>query len=192
MASTLGFEFPADSAGTWDGFNDPGIEHFSGNPFEHLGREVLQNAVDATATTPARIKITLVEVDPATVPGLATFSATIGACCKAAEGEGAKAQKFFAEAQRVLKRPKLQVLQFADYNTTGVRGPCVNGRPYFALMKAKGQSQKPSADTLGSYGIGKFAPYTVSALRTIFVSTVWQDQQSAEWHHYVQGNTKTL
>jgi hypothetical protein len=189
LASTLGFEFPADVAGTWDGFNDPGIEHFSGNPFEHLGREVLQNAVDATATSPARIKIRLVDVDTATIPDIAAFSATIAACGKAAEGEGAKAQKFFAEAQRVLKRPKLQVLQFADYNTTGVRGPCINGRPYFALMKAKGQSQKPSADTLGSYGIGKFAPYTVSALRTVFVSTIWQDQETTEWHHYVQGKS---
>ena len=53
------------------------------------------------------------------------------------------------------------------------------------MMKATGQSRKAETSS-GSYGIGKFAPYTVSALRTVFLSTVWADG-GGRWHHYVQG-----
>src|SRR5690606_36771235 len=39
-----------------------------------------------------------------------------------------------------------------------------------------------------SYGIGKFAPFTVSELRTVFVSTVWSEENGTT-HHYVQGKS---
>lgn len=53
------------------------------------------------------------------------------------------------------------------------------------MMKAVGQSKKGDTST-GSYGIGKFAPFANSDLRTVFVSTVWQDGKG-RYHHYVQG-----
>jgi hypothetical protein len=53
------------------------------------------------------------------------------------------------------------------------------------MLKATGQSQKPGTST-GSYGIGKFAPFAVSELRTVFVSTVWENE-AGELQHYVQG-----
>lgn len=46
-------------------------------------------------------------------------------------------------------------------------------------MKAKGQSRKGNTTATGSYGIGKFAPYSVSKIRTIFISTVYQDDSGA-------------
>src|SRR3546814_10060263 len=53
----VGFEFPRDESQQWDGFNEPGIEHFSGSPFRSLGREGTQNTVDAAKGLPARIDI---------------------------------------------------------------------------------------------------------------------------------------
>jgi hypothetical protein len=184
----IGFEFPLDQSGQWDGFNDPGMEHFTGNPFQHLGREVPQNTIDATETSPAKIRISLIKVAMSDIPDVDTLRATVELCAKSAdEDDGDKSSKFFADARKLLARPDVAVLQISDHNTTGVRGPCENGKPYFALMKATGQSRKAETST-GSYGIGKFAPFTVSALRTVFVSTVWQDSQ-AGWHHYVQGKS---
>src|SRR5690606_32377622 len=40
---------------------------------------------------------------------------------------------------------------------------------------------------LGSYGIGKYAPYVASELRTLFVSTVWQSDSGLV--RYVQGKS---
>lgn len=183
----IGFEFPPDMSGEWDGFNDSGIEHFSGNPFEHLGREVPQNTIDAQAMSPARIRISLLSVQTKSVPGIDELKQAMERCLVASKGESEKAQTFFSNALKLLSGPRLPVLQIADYNTTGVVGPCENGKPFFAMMKAKGQSKK-SGTAAGSYGIGKFAPFTVSGLRTVFLTTVWQDNLG-KMHHYVQGKS---
>lgn len=186
--SKIGFEFPIDASGQWEGFNDSGMEHFTGNPFQHVGREVPQNTLDAKAGNPARILISLTKVSPSEIPDISSFSKTVDKCLDAATSENnEKAIKFFENARGLLKKKELLVLQIEDSNTTGVKGPCENGRPFFALLKATGQSQKSDTST-GSYGIGKLAPFTVSGLRTVFVTTVWKDDKD-QWHHYVQGKS---
>lgn len=60
-----------------------------------------------------------------------------------------------------------------------MKGPSKNGTPFYAFMKAKGQSRKDSETSTGSYGIEKFAPYAVSKIRTIFISTVYEEESGA-------------
>jgi len=182
-----GLEFPIDVAEQWDGFNDPGIEHFSGMPYAALGREVPQNVIDATSTEPAKIVARLIEVPTDSIPDVAAFKAALRGCRKAAEDESEKAKIFFDQAIEIIERPKIKILQIEDYNTTGVRGPCENGFPYYALLKASGQSKKSRNTAIGSFGIGKYAPFVSSGLRTVFISTVWHDDKG--WHHYVQGKS---
>lgn len=185
---SVGFEFPIDGSGQWDGFNDPGIEHFTGNRLQHLGREVPQNTIDAKVGDPARISVQLIKVPTASLPGHAELAQAVERCrLKAAEDKSDKALKFFLNADKLLAAKELQVLQIRDANTTGLTGPCINGQPFFAMLKATGQSQKADTST-GSYGIGKFAPFVVSDLRTVFVSTVWADGNGA-LQHYVQGKS---
>ena len=43
----IGWTHPIDESDQWDGFNEPGIEHFSGSPIRHLAREVVQNSLDS-------------------------------------------------------------------------------------------------------------------------------------------------
>src|SRR4051812_25264785 len=131
MAEKIGFEFPLDPSGQWDGFNDPGIEHFTGSPFAGLGREVPQNVLDAMYAEPARIEIKLIQIDTESIPHVDELRAAIEACFDAAPDESEKASIFFARAVELINRPKISVLQIADYNTTGVVGPCENGTPYF-------------------------------------------------------------
>lgn len=184
----VGFEFPVDASGQWDGFNDSGIEHFTGNRLRHLGREVPQNTMDARTASPARISIALVRVPSNSLPDHAGLAGAIARCRDAAaKDQSDKALKFFDEASRLLAAKDLAILQISDANTTGLCGPCENGTPFFAMLKATGQSQKPGTST-GSYGIGKFAPFAVSELRTVFVSTVWEDAVGT-LHHYVQGKS---
>lgn len=186
--SKIGFEFPPDVSQQWDGFNEPGVEHFAGSPFRSLGREGTQNAIDAAKGAPTRIYVKRIEVPTASIPDVAGLKAAMNRCEVEAPNEGEKAERFFDVAQNILSKPKIAVLQFTDSNTKGVRGPCENGTPYFALMKATGQSKKDSGTATGSFGIGKFAPFTVSGLRTTFVTTVWADEHGA-LHHYAQGKS---
>ena len=69
-----------------------------------------------------------------------------------------------------------------------MRGPAEYGSPFFAFMKARGQSRKDSETAGGSYGIGKLAPYAVSKIRTIFVSTVFRNQKG-RYLQYTQGKS---
>jgi hypothetical protein len=185
----IGFEFPIDMSQQWDGFNEPGMEHFTGSPFRSLGREVTQNTCDAAKKGgTARIAIKRINVATSSIPGIDDLRKAITYCAAGSEAEGDKARRFFEGAVELVNKPKISVLQFSDHNTTGVVGPCVNGKPYFALMKATGQSKKESGTARGSFGIGKFAPFTISALRTIYITTVWEDEQGA-LHHYAQGKS---
>lgn len=190
MGSDVGFQFPLDTSQQWDGFNDSGMEHFSGSPFEHLGREVPQNTLDAklNAELPARIEIKLIEVPVSSIPDIDALKETMQHCLKASKDESTKANIFFENAASLLSQNKIKILQISDFNTKGVEGPCENGKPFFAFMKASGQSKKSSNEATGSFGIGKFAPFTVSGLRTVFVSTIWKDNED-NWHHYVQGKS---
>jgi hypothetical protein len=145
VTQSIGFRFPYDQSDQWDGFNDSGIEHFSGDPYVHLGREVVQNTLDARregTSAPAHIMIQVIEIDVGSIPDLETLRSTLTACRVASENESEKAQIFFDNAIELLSRSKIAVLKISDYNTTGVRGPCENGTPYYALLKASGQSKK--------------------------------------------------
>jgi hypothetical protein len=185
----VGFVFPEDHSQQWDGFNEPGIEHFSGSPFRSLGREATQNALDAAKEgLPAVIKVRRIDVPTSSVPGVDALRTAIDCCNLEAQEEGEKAKQFFEAAATLLRKKNISVLQFSDANTKGVKGPCENGTPYFALMKATGQSKKEKGTSVGSFGIGKFAPFTVSGLRTTFITTVWEDD-TGQLQHYVQGKS---
>src|SRR6266481_7455679 len=98
MSQTVGFRFPYDQSDQWDGFSDSGIEHFSGNPYVHLGREVVQNTIDArqeATSAPAHIIIQVIEVATNSIPDVDALRETMAACRQAAQNESEKAQIFF-------------------------------------------------------------------------------------------------
>lgn len=81
----------------------------------------------------------------------------------------------------------VSILTVEDYGTTGLIGPSVTGKPFHALIKGSGVSQKSSADAGGSFGIGKNAAFAVSQLRTVFYSTLYQ--LNGATHHLAQGKS---
>ena len=188
MPSSVGWWHPVDNADQWDGFNDSGISHFTGDPVRNLAREVIQNAYDAKGAGIVEVKIRQSEVETSTIPNLVELVKNIESCFEHSKLEGKKAEIFFENALSDLKKKKISVLEISDYNTLGMKGPSTNGTPFYAFMKAKGQSRKPSEVASGSYGIGKFAPYAVSKLRTIFISTIYQSD-SGELVQLTQGKS---
>lgn len=175
MSGPIGWWHPIDESDQWDGFNDSGIAHFSGDPVRHLAREAIQNAYDAAGEGIVEVKIRKLDVETASIPNLPELIKSLELCYGHSASEGKKAEIFFENALAELKKKKISVLEISDFNTVGMKGPSTNGTPFYAFMKAKGQSKKPNDTAGGSYGIGKFAPYAVSNLRTIFISTVYED-----------------
>lgn len=185
---TIGWHHSKYESDRWDGFNVSGIEHFRGNPLLHLAREVIQNAIDARDDGKIIVRFKMTEVATSTIPHLNELLDNMQQCLVAAETESEKAKIFFMNAIEKLNSKKIMVLEVSDFNTHGMRGPSINGTPFYAFIKAEGQSKKDSETASGSYGIGKFAPYATSELRTIFVSTIYKDEEGV-FHQLTQGKS---
>lgn len=190
MPSQIGWHHPIDDADQWDGFNEPGIEHFAGSPIRHLAREVNQNACDAREVDAGSVIVKIRRRDVLTneIPSIDELITNLKSCCEASKKESTKSSIFFENALNELEKKKISVLEISDFNTRGMKGPSTNGTSFYAFMKAKGQSRKEDEVASGSYGIGKFAPYAVSKIRTIFISTVYQDD-SGEFQQLTQGKS---
>jgi len=170
------WEFPTNSGGRWEGFNNSGIEYFTGNPYSSLAREIIQNSLDARRkdnNKPVKVFFDLVQVDRSDFPGIGSLKTNFQKKLKQAQDlKDSKAERFFSSAiNKVFSNNKFSVLRISDTNTTGLEGPCELGKPFHSLMKSEGQSTQATETAGGSYGIGKNAPFAISDLRTVMVST---------------------
>ena len=172
--SSTGWRFPPTNGGRVDGFNDPGIAHFSGSPYSSLARETIQNSLDARTDydKPVHVSFEMIELLPDEV-GRAELSAAIDACRREVDSDD-PAQPELVRAQEVLRRERIPFLRVSDRNTTGLRG-----KHWRTLVKMQGASFKADLEGAGgSFGIGKYAPFAVSAMRTVFYWTCYEEDGS--------------
>jgi hypothetical protein len=120
MSQAIGWDFPVDEADQWEGFNNPGIEHFRGNPFGSLAREIIQNSLDAPSGSPVSVTFDLEDISTDKIPGIEQLRETIQRCAKAETNDSNKAKDFFATTQKLLKAKSLSVLVISEANTTGI------------------------------------------------------------------------
>lgn len=167
----IGWRFPPTNGGRVDGFNDPGIAHFSGSPLSSLARETIQNSLDARGTlgTPVHVSFELIDLTPEHI-GRDELADAIDACRLEAQGDP-MAEPALDSARELIRENTITCLRVSDRNTTGLRG-----EQWRALVKMQGVSLKPGvAGAGGSHGIGKYAPFAVSNLRTVFYWTCYQE-----------------
>ena len=171
--SPIGWRFPSNDDGEDDHLNQPGIEDFRNTPIISLAREICQNSLDAkdpTQHAPVEVHFQLVDLPTEEFPEINEFREILLAC-KQYQPNSDKTQTFFNRAISIANSENISCLSISDFNTTGLKG--VQGgknTDWYKLTKAVGSSDKSSS--LGSFGIGKFAPYANSDLRTVFYSTL--------------------
>ena len=183
------WKFPVNDGGEKDGFNHSGIETFRGDRYGSLGREIIQNSLDAKAPDsdrPVIVDFSMRKVDTNNIPGIKQLKGIISACSRDKQAkEEPKAISFFKRAKTLLNQTKLDVLQISDYNTTGLslEGYRDCRGSFFALTKGKGTGEKGGSSTSGgSYGIGQNAPFAVSDLRCVFYSSNCGKGDEQEFH----------
>ena len=170
--SEVGWVFPPTNGGKEDGWNDPGIATFTGAPLSSLARETIQNSLDArkTDTQPVEVVFEVLPISAADVGGMELRMEVVASAQAAAELGDDGARQALMAAQDILGRDKIPCLRVSDRNTTGLLG-----KNWHALVKMQGLSQKEGQGAGGSYGIGKRAPFAVSALRTVFYWTCYEE-----------------
>ena len=79
-------------------------------------------------------------------------------------------------AAKSIMSNEIPCLRVSDRNTTGL-----SGDHWRALVKMQGVSHKPElVGAGGSHGIGKYAPFAVSILRTVFYWTCFHEDGKAQ------------
>lgn len=176
------WSFPSNNYGQITGIADSGVEMFKGMPIKSLAREICQNSLDASLNngTPTRIEFRAFEINPDEIPDCKTLEDAYKRALEFwSQQDSTKAKTFFRQALDSLHKPGITCLRISDFNTTGLTGSGEEyNSPWCNLTKSSGASNK-SGSQAGSFGIGKFAPYACSVLRTVFYSTVDIDGKRA-------------
>ena len=171
----IDWKFPALNYGTVSGFSNSGIETFKGTPLLSLARETLQNSLDAADINegrPVEVHFQYCAIDSEQFPGKSKYLTILESCSSRwTEQKYKPANAFFRKAIDILECETIGVLKISDFFTTGLRGSdSANDSEWANLIRTEGASSK-AEDKLGSFGIGKHAPFTCSNLRAVFYST---------------------
>ena len=188
------WDFPLAGSGDDVGFNETGIGMFKSQPYPSLAKEIIQNVLDARGNyipedQPVEVKFTLMEIDKNDIPGADQLAETIDACCdyyKTGDNHEKMLQVKGYSDEHLKKSGKIPVLKISDYNTTGLVGvddPNNQEKCWYGLVKSSSSTNKSDGSS-GSQGVGKFAAYTFTRLRTVLYSTKTEDG-----HNGFQGKT---
>lgn len=174
--SNTNWLFPKNTPGRWEGINDGDAEHFLKNPIGSLAREVIQNSLDARVNSePVIVSFNLFSIKASEFPNLEQLKEKLVKASNTPKNKtDNRTRKRLEEAIAILDKPSLSILKISESNTTGMAGPADDDeKPFYAYTKGSGLTGK--TDGLGSFGIGKKAPVVNSALRTTFVSTMYNN-----------------
>jgi hypothetical protein len=177
----MNWAFPSNNYGDTNGIGHSGIETFQGTPLKSLAREICQNSLDATINGEVtEVEFSTFQLKPSDFPDL---DALKEALIKAQEFWGRqkvkKTKDFLERGLHDITSETINFLRISDFNTTGLQGSKGEyNTPWCNLTKSSGASDK-AGTAGGSYGIGKFAPFACSSIRTVFYNTLDDQDESA-------------
>ena len=153
---------------------------FRESPLDKFVREILQNSTDARDTNAGAVEVVFrEELHPSNLFDAEGLLVHARAAERAAQNEEElpKLVETFRTVVEVLSEPNLRCLTVADLNTTGL-----SGEKWDALILKAGSNRKDSAGAGGSQGVGKNAVFNVSAAKTAFYYTCFQNGKGRKRH----------
>jgi hypothetical protein len=175
---TTSWLFPENRARRWEGINDGAAEHFLKNPIGSLAREIIQNSLDARLVDdkPVIVDFDVENLQANEFPNLDELSEKLKKSIDTPKNKDNRTHRHLKDAYLLSQKESIQILKISEKNTTGMAGPADDyDSPFYAYTRGSGLTGK--TDGLGSFGIGKKAPVVNSGLRTIFVSTKFDDKK---------------
>lgn len=186
----IGWKFENSESGDIEGLNDGGIETFRDDHLLSLAKECAQNSLDAqkNKNEPVILEFKTFYIDKNNFPDLENFKNIIEQQIKFWKKTkyDKSSEDFFKDVKNTLKSEKIFCLRVSDFNTTGLDGSREGKSDplskWFKLVRSRGLTDNnPLAG--GSFGLGKFASFACSKLRTVFYST--KDVEGVESHQGV-------
>lgn len=179
---SVDWNFPLNNNGQFNGVSDAGIETFKGGLFGSLAREICQNSLDAVKDSdkPVIVEFKTTTIKNTDILGYSSLLRTVLECHDFwSKTDNKKSIDFMNKCKDTIISKNINLLRISDFNTTGLTGSDSDDiSPWTSLVKSSGISSK-SGEAGGSFGIGKFAPFVCSNLRTIFYSTLDKEGKGA-------------
>lgn len=167
------WHFPSTDGGDEDGINDPLRETFEGDHERFVARESIQNSLDARKdnSKPVLVRFERFNLPVEEIPGLEALRDMLQRAKEYSKNQD-KSSAFYGAALDLLEQPTIPVLKISDFNTVGLNGNDEDtGGGWYKLTRGVGVNSMSGVGG-GSFGIGKGAPFAASALRTVFYSTI--------------------
>lgn len=173
------WHFPPTSGGV-EVVQEAATTSFRESPLDKFVREILQNSTDAHDHNAGPVEVLFQETEyPSELFGADDLKAHAEAAWFTAEDE--QQQKLadqYHKAAEILAKPMIRCLNVTDCNTTGLAGP-----NWDALIIKAGSNRKGNSPTAGgTHGIGKNAVFNMSAAKTAFYYTCFQNGAGRRRH----------
>lgn len=183
----IGWQFPLNSHGSAQGFQDGAIDTFAGRRLSAVVREVIQNSLDAHDgdDNPVVVEFSFKKIKSDQLNDLNGLNRHIQRCKEISIQQKTESiTQFHSHASNLISNSKfVPVLAISDSNTTGLTGPIDDDKPWgawVALTKGTGLTQKNDPSSLGSFGHGSKAPFAMSSIRTIYYLSKTTNESSEE------------
>jgi len=169
----MNWSFPSNNNGDVNGIGHSGIETFQGTPLKSLAREICQNSLDAAIPGKiSEVEFVPFQIETKIFPGADSLLDAFEKSKKFwSSQKGNKTKDILESGIRELTSENIHFLRVSDFKTSGLLGSKAEyNTPWCNLTKSSGASDKAGTSG-GSFGIGKFAPFACSTLRTVFYGT---------------------
>ncbi|MDY6391568.1 MAG: hypothetical protein SPL80_01880 [Bacilli bacterium] len=179
------WRFPGNGGTKKNGLDTSDFHTFMADRLASAARELCQNSNDALRPEmaekkkPVIIDIHLFEMRTSSIPGYSELLDELNRCReywdKASGGEGARFQQMI----EIMQSERIPCLRVSDFSTTGLNGVLDfedEDSPWYSLLHGSGESGK-GVDEGGSKGVGKYATFVNSSVRTVFYATYAQKGQ---------------
>ncbi len=188
----LTWQFDENRTGERDGWHDTGVSHFTANRLDSLVREAIQNSLDARSdpNQPGIVNFDYERVKGNLIDSNSLIRSIL-ASVESPDNDDRDKEAFRETALSLLKgkNKSVRVLKIEDANTTGARDDGREPTMWEALTKGSGLNVKGARDAGGSFGVGKFAAFAASDVRTVLYSTAWQEPTDLGLRHRFIGRT---
>lgn len=186
------WHFPSTGFGQ-ETVQDSATTNFRDSPLDKFVREILQNSTDAhdhNAVGPVEVTFREV-VYPSELFGAAELLRHAEAAKREAEkeeqGKQGKLAQQYAAVCETLRSDTIRCLEISDRNTTGL-----SGGKWEALLIKAGSVKKDGRGSGGGNGVGKNAVFNISAAKTAFYYTCYQNGAGRRRHRREQWMGKSM
>lgn len=176
MEREIKWRFAGNGGTKRNGLDTADFHTFMDDREASLAREICQNSNDAlrkNANGPARVEFHSFDMKVSDIPFVDQLREELKRCYEYWKNDNNDIGDRVQNMQMLLNAERINCLRISDFNTTGLNGVLDyldEESPWYSLLHGSGASNKNEQEG-GSKGVGKYATFVNSSVRTVFYST---------------------